>query len=115
MKAKDIRKSFKYVNPFYWINRRKNRERYLIVLAAKYHFISNRNANYNTGLCHSFNVVITEYMNDCDANITDIIPEFNREFLNATRLTDVWWWCINDYNSRIRAFDKLLEYYKNRM
>lgn len=29
-------KIFKYINPFYWINRRKNREIYFIILAAKY-------------------------------------------------------------------------------
>lgn len=112
---KNIKQSFKYINPFYWINRRKNRERFLIVLAAKYYFIRNRDANYIIGLCHSFNVVIAEYINDCDANITDIIPEFNREFLNAKRPTDPWWWNINDYQSRIKAFNKLLKYYKNRM
>ena len=115
MKAKDISKSFKYINPFYWINRRKNRERYLIVLAAKYYFIGNRNANYMTGLCQSFNHILSTYIDKPNIKITDIIPEFNREFLNAKNPTDPWWWITSDYQSRIKAFNKLLEYYKNRM
>ena len=112
---KNIKQSFKYINPFYWINRRKNRERYLIVLAAKHYFIGNRNANYATGLCHSFNRIINEYTDKDKFNITDIIPEFNREFLNAARQTDPWWWTTSDYQSRIKAFNKLLEYYKSKM
>ncbi len=115
MKAKDISKSFKYINPFYWINRRKNKERYLIVLAAKYYYIYNRNANHITGLCHSFNHVLETYTNKYRNDIIDIIPEFNREFLNAKRLTDPWWWDTNDSQSRIKAFNKLLDYYKNKM
>lgn len=115
MKVKNTKQSFKYINPFYWINRRKNRERYLIVLATKYYFIANRNTNYVTGLCYSFKHVISEYIDKDTVNITDIIPEFNREFLNAKNLTDPWWWITSDYQSRIKALNKLLEYYKSKM
>lgn len=115
MKAKNISKSFKHINPFYWINRRKNRERYLIVLAAKYYFIDHSDTNYIPGLCHCFNRVINEYTNKDDFDIRNIIPEFNREFLNAKHLTGPWWWDTDDYHSRITAFNELLKYYKDRM
>lgn len=115
MKLKNINKILNYINPFYWINRRKNRERYLIVLAAKHYFINNRDANHITGLCYCFNRIINEYTDKDKFNITDIIPEFNRKFLNAKNLTDPWWWDTSDYQSRIKAFNKLLDYYKSKM
>ena len=114
MKVENMRKIFKYINPFYWINRRKNKERYLIVLAAKYYFIDNNNAKRFFGLCYSFNHVLSTYKYKYK-NITDIIPEFNRKFLNAKHPTDPWWWDTDDYKSRINAFNKLLECYRNKM
>lgn len=43
------------------------------------------------------------------------IPEFNREFLEAkTPDGCIAWWDTDDRNSRIEAFDKLIEVYSRR-
>lgn len=35
MKLKDVHKNFKYINPFYWINRKKNKKYILLYLKLK--------------------------------------------------------------------------------
>lgn len=43
------------------------------------------------------------------------IPEFNRDFLEAkTPYKSIGWWDEEDRNSRIKAFDKLIEIYSRR-
>lgn len=48
------------------------------------------------------------------SEISKIIPEFNREFLEAQkdRNYSLWWWDPMDKESRIKAFDKLIHYYE---
>ena len=41
-----------------------------------------------------------------------IIPKFTKEFCNAEPNMDVYWWKPYDAESRIKAFDKLIFYYK---
>lgn len=45
---------------------------------------------------------------------TEIIPEFNRKFLDAPRdrYDRAYWWPVGDTESRIKAFDKLIKYYE---
>lgn len=113
MKVKDMK--LKYFNPFYWINRRKNKEIYLLILAAKYHYISRYNSEYKHGLCLSFICVFAEFYGSISMReIKKLIPEFNREFFNIKH-TLPFWWDVADYTSRIKAFDKLLECYKNKI
>lgn len=113
MKVKDMK--LKYFNPFYWINRRKNKEIYLLILAAKYHYISRYHSEYKHGLCLSFICVFTEFYKSISMlEIKKLIPEFNREFFNIKH-TLPFWWDLYDYTSRIKAFDKLLECYKNKI
>ena len=110
MKVKDIK--IKYFNR---IKRRKNRELYSIILAAKYHYISRYNSGYKHGMCLSFICVFTEvYGTISVCEIKKLIPEFNREFFNIKH-TLSFWWDLNDYASRIKAFDKLLQCYKNKI
>lgn len=40
-------------------------------------------------------------------------PEFNRVFLGGEN--KLYWWPMSDIESRIKAFDKLIEIYKNKI
>lgn len=116
MKAKDISKSFKYINPFYWINKRKNREIYFIILIAKYYYICQIKQNNNIGLCHA----LVHAFSKIDIYISAFeleyyIPKFDRKFLNAKNYNEGYWWNPTDYRSRLTAFEKLLTYYKEKM
>lgn len=68
------------------------------------------------GLCFCIsNAYYSEYgYYLCYENINEIIPKFNPNFLNTTRKSDGYWWAYNDINSRIKALNKLIEYYRNR-
>ena len=48
--------------------------------------------------------------------IQERIPEYNREFLNASKKSCIYgtWWLSDDRKSRIEAFDKLIEIYSRR-
>lgn len=57
-----------------------------------------------------FNVDSEKYWNP--VKIRERIPEFNREFLGAKMpYGNGIWWEDDDRNSRIKAFDKLIEIY----
>lgn len=116
MKAKDISKSFKYINPFYWIKRRKAKKIYKILIDAKsiYTEFIAHNIYTGMGICIS---KAYKYKN-IDVNIIDIekhIPEFNRKFCNADKPLNAYWWDRYDVESRIKAFNKLIKCYINKM
>lgn len=49
--------------------------------------------------------------------IIDYIPEFNRKFLvskEMLRVRSMYWWDIDDYQSRLDAFDKLIDIYQTK-
>lgn len=61
-------------------------------------------------MCNSFRIANDKYFN---IPINRVIPEFNKETLNAQfkqEDCDIWW-DINDRESRIKAYDKLIEIY----
>jgi hypothetical protein len=70
-------------------------------------YFEKREADY---MCYSFMLVSFKYYNP----INSIIPEFNREFLNAKYERSIVWWDVNDRESRIKAFDKLIEVYSKK-
>lgn len=116
MKVKDILKNFKYINPFYWINREKNRKIYSIILIAKTYYINTINQTVCIGLCHAFVYAYKKINIDIySCELESKIPKFNRKFLNAKYKNKDWWWDPADYRSRLNAFEKLLTYYKERM
>lgn len=65
----------------------------------------------NDFMCHCFMSVSTKY---CKYPIDSIIPEFNRDFLNANFNIGHVWWSWLDRESRIKAFDKLIETYSKK-
>lgn len=44
--------------------------------------------------------------------IKDIIPIFTPQFFNSDKNPYTYWWDIYDVQSRINAFDKLINHYK---
>ena len=62
-------------------------------------------------MCHSFEMVSIKYS---EKPIGSIIPEFNRDFLDATKKECLAWWDWFDRESRIKAFDKLIEVYSKK-
>lgn len=63
------------------------------------------------GMCQSFswvnNIAYGNY-----AKIRERIPEFKPETFNVDpELLDDFWWRLSDRDSRIKAFDKLIEIY----
>lgn len=69
----------------------------------------------NDFMCHCFMLVDTKYRNQ---RIDRIIPEFNQDFLNAKKKSSdprwTLWWSRDDRESRIKAFDKLIEVYSKK-
>lgn len=62
-------------------------------------------------MCYSFEMVSIKYY---EKPIDSIIPEFNRDFLNAKYKDCTAWWDVYDRESRIKAFDKLIEVYSKK-
>lgn len=64
-------------------------------------------------MCSSFSLASVKYYRE---HIDSIIPEFNQDFLNAEYKRDYIypWWDISDRDSRIKAFDKLIEVYSQK-
>ena len=67
-------------------------------------------ANY---MCNALHMVDIKYR---EKSIDSIIPEFNRDFLNAKykQYYHTAWWDSSDRESRIKAFDKLIEVYSKK-
>lgn len=61
-------------------------------------------------MCLSFQAVNPEYYKK---PIDSIIPEFNRETLNAQYkgFNESVWWDTDDRDSRLKVYDKLIEIY----
>jgi hypothetical protein len=47
----------------------------------------------------------------CCSCIRKIIPEYNPKTLGSNTIVNALWWPITDRESRIKAFDKLIEIY----
>lgn len=46
---------------------------------------------------------------------SEIIPEFNSEYLEAAYPDGIFWWDTHDYKSREKAFDKLIAIYSKKV
>lgn len=62
-------------------------------------------------MCCSFEMVSMKYYKK---PISSIIPEFNKDFLDAKYRQRLAWWDYYDRESRIKAFDKLIEVYSKK-
>ena len=50
--------------------------------------------------------------NFLDIEPLSMIPEFNPDHFGVSKRYDYYWWPIDDYHSRIKAFDKLISEYR---
>lgn len=118
MKLKDIIRRFLYKKPKY---------PYDVILDV----IKKAKINYykykGTGMCtHLYDAIesckylnINEYKDKCvndDFNIIKFfIPEFNRKFFNINKDNICYWWPRYDTESRLKAFDKLINLYEEKL
>lgn len=95
-----------------------NKDILCVLYAAKVKFIADRNTfGYPFGMCFYIQNCISFIFNThiYYDEIKNIIPEFIPETFGLTINNNNHWWNINDINSRIKAFDKLIEIYKNKI
>lgn len=90
----------------------KNKEIIYLLETAKNIYI---NCKYRTGMCNAISNAYLKIYDDSlhYGDIIHIIPKFNIKFLNTSLNSYGYWWLIYDYKSRIKAFDKLIKYYKH--
>lgn len=87
-----------------------------ILLYARHFYvlcIKENNPEALPGMCYCIHVAILHYTN-AQISYSDIkyyIPKFNADFLNGN-LESAYWWPIEDIESRIKAFDKLIKVYE---
>ena len=63
------------------------------------------------GMCHSFYILNNKRYTSYN-KIRRRIPEFKPETFNVNpKEWELYWWKISDSDSRIKAFDKLIEIY----
>lgn len=116
MKLKDILKNFKYLNPIYWINRKKYKKIYNILIDAKHFYTEAIIHKEYVGICACLlKAFKCQNIHIGMESIKKYIPEFNRTFCNANNIIDAYWWEPNDIESRIKAFNKLIICYINKM
>ena len=95
-----------------------NKDILCVLYTAKSKFITDRNTyNHAFGMCF--------YIQDCISyifkiyvyysKIKNIIPEFVPETFGLNVEDNHFWWNIDDIDSRIKAFDILIEIYKNKI
>lgn len=90
-------------------NMRKRRKRILKdIKKAKRVYID----NLERYMCYCFKHVDKDKY-QCIDDIQKYIPEFNTTYLNAERWANKhsMWWLVSDRESRIKAFDKLIDLY----
>lgn len=90
-----------------WIDRMREerlRKRVLEdILIAKEIFLE----GYDPFMCNCFRIANSKYFR---TPIENTIPEFTKEILGSKSESRVWW-SMYDRESRIKAFDKLIEIY----
>ena len=85
---------------------------YELIDKAREHFISSNSFS----MCFTFYDVLEEDYGICSLekkeDIIKQIDKFNSEWLTNEKISkNYFWWDPDDIQSRINAFDKLLEYY----
>ena len=89
-----------------------------VLYTAKAQFIADRNTpNYGISMCFYIQQSLKSIFNIYVyySKIKDIIPEFIPETFGVNIEYDFYWWNVEDVDSRINAFDKLIEIYKNKL
>ena len=92
-----------------------------IITNAKYQYLTNRvyikNNNNAVGMCYYIEKEISKYTDKHVSynNIQKYIPEFIPKTFNINESNIIgYWWIPSNTKDRIKAFDKLIEIYKNK-
>lgn len=92
-----------------------------ILKDAKELYLKSINNNIEVGMCDCIKIALEcnpllhigrGLGNSLDIEPLSMIPEFNPDHFGISKRYDHYWWPINDYHSRIEAFDKLISEYK---
>lgn len=65
----------------------------------------------SVGMCRSIKFALFVNGILTDEPIVEYISKYNKKFLNVEDTYGSFWWAPNDRKSRIKAFDKLIDYY----
>lgn len=110
-----MKRIFRFFTITYWKEYIRLRHILKCIKNAKERFIEDRKSNgILFGLCHYLGIELFNYRAFLYEDIKDIIPIFTPEYfhLHNSRIYG-YWWNIHDVQSRIDAFDKLINHYKN--
>ena len=116
MKVKDMKRIFRFFTIRYWKDYIRLRHILKCIKNAKEHFIKDRNKKCPIlfGLCYYLGIELFSEFSYTYDKIKNIIPIFTPEYFHicgSKRYS--YWWSIFDVQSRINAFDKLINYYEN--
>jgi len=87
-----------------------------IIREAKDSYIEETNARCYAGMCYHLNqsLIKNGYELVYYFEIKEYIPNFNPAFFDINLFDgDLYWWHLEDTESRIKAFDKLIKYYED--
>lgn len=116
MKVKDINKIFRFFTIKYWKDYIRLKHILKCIKNAKERFIKDRSKPCNVflGLCYYLGTELFGYNNFIYNDIKNVIPIFTPEYFHVSGSKRYgYWWDIYDVYSRIDAFDKLINHYKN--
>lgn len=114
MKVKDIKQKFRFFTIKYWKDYIRLRHILKCIKSAKRHFIKDRTEPHGVlyGICTYLGLYLFEGRAFIYDTIKNIIPIFTPQFFNSDRYVYSYWWDIFDVQSRIDAFDKLINHYE---
>lgn len=109
-----MKRIFRFFTMRYWKDYIRLRHILKCIKNAKKEFIKDRNNTYPIfyGMCKYLGLELFNgnyYFYD---RIKDIIPIFTPQFFNKNNSPYCYWWNIYDVQSRINAFDKLINHYE---
>lgn len=114
MKVKDMKRKFRFFTIKYWKDYIRLRHILKCIKNAKKHFIKDRSEKNikSYGMCTYLALELFK-RNHCDYDkIKNIIPIFTPKFFNSKKNPYCYWWDLYDTESRINAFNKLINHYK---
>lgn len=96
-----------------WIISLTNKDKLSILEDAREEFIRDEDIK---GMCRALYRVIQRKhsIRMWEVSPASIFPEFNQATLSGNDLTGGFWWREDDRESRVKAFDKLIDIYRNK-
>lgn len=109
-----MKRIFRFFTITYWKDYIRLKHILKCIKNAKKRFIKDRSINITShGVCYYLGKELFGDRIFIYDNIKNIIPIFTPQFFNNNRCAYGYWWDAFDTQSRINAFDKLINHYKN--